>query len=241
MVLFQGGAIIQKKIKEDILFPGLKSETKEKLLQWGRMKSYGKKEIIFLDRQNEEKIYILLEGYAALYKVNKNMERKIIFILGPGDILNEEVLENTIVSTNSIALEETKLLLFTKKQWLELMEQDFSLVTWTYNEMAMKIRRLCHQLGNTTNAMRLNQQVAAKLWKLAKDYGIRTEVGIQIPFDMTISFLADMVGSKRETVSRVIKNYAQQGLVSMRQNRCIIYNMERLKKITMEYIAASYE
>ncbi|MFW5631789.1 MAG: cyclic nucleotide-binding domain-containing protein, partial [Acetivibrio ethanolgignens] len=85
MVLFQGGAIIQKKIKEDMLFPGLKSETKEKLLQWGRMKSYGKKEIIFLDRQNEEKIYILLEGYAALYKVNKNMERKIIFILGPGD------------------------------------------------------------------------------------------------------------------------------------------------------------
>lgn len=123
-----------------------------------------------------------------------------------------------------------------KNQMLEMMREDFQLSKAIVDSMATKIRRMYRQLANASNALHLERQVASKLWKLAKDFGNYSTVNeqeksIEIGFDMTISFLADMVGSKRETVSRTVKKLTELGVLKYRRNRFEILSMDKLKSI----------
>ena len=84
------------------------------------------------------------------------------------------------------------------------MSQDFELTKIVLNEMSKKVRRLYRQMKNVT-PIKLEKRVAAKLWKLSKDYGKEVPEGTLIDLDISITYLADMFGSPRESVSRAIQ------------------------------------
>ena len=51
------------------------------------------------------------------------------------------------------------------------MKQDFKLTEVILYSMSKKIRRLYRQIKNTVPT-KMDKRVAAKLWKLSKDYGL---------------------------------------------------------------------
>ena len=69
---------------------------------------------------------------------------------------------------------------------------------------------------------------AAKLWKLSRDFGKNTEHGLEIDINMTITFLADMLGAPRENTSRLCKTLTEFGLIRMKKKRIVIVNPEKL-------------
>lgn len=210
--------------------------TMTKLISYGFIRKYKAKELIYMERQEIDRICFLISGHTAIYRTNKKMERRVIYIQGRGMMLNEEILQEEIASASCVALDHVEILSYSKKQMLEMMKEDFELSKAIMDSMVLKIRRMYRQFANATYALHLERQVASKLWKLAKDYGNyfvidKEETSVEIDFDMTITFLADMVGSKRETVSRVIKKLSDQGVVKYRRNRFEIVNMDKLKCI----------
>lgn len=226
-----GNAIEQCEILKKVNPP-----TRTKLIFYGVIRKYKAKELVFMERQDIDRIFFLIKGHTAICRTNKKMERRVIYIQGSGMMLNEVVLQEEIASASCIALDQVEVLSYSKKQMLEMMEGDFELSKAIIDSMALKIRRMYRQFANASNALHLERQVSSKLWKLAKDFGKsctvdNDETSMEINFDMTISFLADMVGSKRETVSRVIKKLSDEKVVKYYRNRFVILSMEKLKSI----------
>lgn len=219
-------------LKEACLVPGIlqeaNSSTKVKTISYGVLKKYKKGEIIFRDREEVNQIYFVITGYVALYKINKQHDKKVIFVFGSGEALNEVIVEEPISSINCETLSDTVILSFYRHYFLEMMEQDFNFSKAVMNSMAMKIRRLYHQLSNTSNSMHLDKQIASKLWKLSKDFGKEEKDRIEIGFDLSITYLADLVGSKRETVSRVVKKLVDKKLIEIDKNKFIIIDPKGL-------------
>lgn len=223
--------MIRDAIKEcDIL---LKSSpaSMTKLISYGMVHKYRTKEFVFLEREKVDYVYFLISGHVALYKTNKKMERRIIYIQGPGMIINEVILQEAIASASCIALDDVEILFYSRKQILEIMQSDFVFTCAILDSMSRKIRRMYRQLGNASNSLHLERQIMSKIWKLGRDYGVEKEDHTEIGFDMTISFFADMLGSKRETVSRIIKTLSKQGLLSFEKNRFVINDMKKLEKM----------
>ena len=108
------------------------------------------------------------------------------------------------------------------------MERDGALTCAVLDSMSLKIRRLYRQLKNTTNALSGEKRLAAKLYKLAKDYGVATEQGIRIEMNLSITYLAEMVGSKRETVSRQMKKLTELDLIRMEKNRILVPDLKKI-------------
>lgn len=225
------------------MLKNLKKETREKLLSEGMVREYKKGELIFQERENVNRVYFVISGYIALYRINHNHDKKVIFVYKNGAMVNEVVLERPIASIGCQALKDVVVLSFSRKSFLAMMEQDFELTQRVMGSATKKIRRLYRQLGNTSNMVPLENQVASKLWKLGRDFGVQktitvqTDEGdqqrdvIQIDFEMKITFLADMVGAKRESVSRIIKRMAEKQLVTCRNGQFYIYDVARLQKI----------
>lgn len=202
--------------------------SRREIAEFGCMKRFEKGQHIFYEKESTGMLYILLEGLVSIYKLNPLGEKKVIFVYGPGSMLNEALLQETPAAASCEVREDAQVLVLTRERLWSLMERDPALTRAVVQSMSLKIRRLYHQLKNTTNALSGEKRLAAKLFKLARDYGVESQGETLIDMNLSITYLADMLGSKRETVSRQAKNLNRLGLIRIQKNRIYISDLQKL-------------
>ena len=71
------------------VFKDIKESSKIALKKILKERQLSTKEILFNERDIVDKVYFLKSGKISIFKMNDNGERKIIFILRSGEIINE--------------------------------------------------------------------------------------------------------------------------------------------------------
>lgn len=216
----------------------LEESTREYLARQGRIRLCGRGQLIYRAKEPVERVCFQLEGKSMLYNVTHSGNRKIIFILGFGELLNDHVLNEHETSLFCEAVEAGQVLEFPVSVFTEAMKKDFLLTRRILAAQERKIWRLGHQLKNTMGSIYLERKLAAKLWKLSRDFGVPGKRGLEIDIHMTVTFLADLLGAPRETTSRVCKTLAEHGLIRMEKKRICIPDRERMARF---YKTGRYE
>ena len=211
-------------------FDSVSQDTCSRLAAASRISGYDRGKMIYRAKEPVKKICFQLQGKSILYNVTHSGSRKIIFVLGQGELLNDHVLNIHESSLFCEAIEKSRILEVPSGLFLREMEKDFSLTKAVIAAQEKKIWRMGHQLKNTRGNIYLERKLAAKLWKLARDFGRKTEEGIEIDLNLSITFLADLLGVPRETASRACKSLAALQLITMRQKRIIITDPDRMSQ-----------
>lgn len=211
------------------IFKDLSEETLDILSEYSELKEYKKGKHVFLDREIVTRIYIVYSGKVSLYKMNESAQKKIVFILGSNKMINDYSIDDLPSSVNCEVFETAEILSIDKNKFLEIMRDDFELTKIFINSQAIKIRRLYRQMKNST-PIKVEKRVAAKLWKLAKDYGEEVEEGTLINLNISVTYLADMFGAPRETISRALKYLSKEDLIINDNKKIIIKDKDRLSK-----------
>ena len=172
----------------------------------GEVKKYTVGSHVFRDKEDVTTLYVVVSGSVSLYKLNESGHKRVIFILGAGKMINDVIIQDLPASINCEIFEEAQILSYDKYAFLDIMENDFILSKNIICSLAMKVRRMYRQLKNATGVIRMEKRLAAKLWKLSKDYGVPCDNGVIINMNISVTYLADLLGSKRETISRCFKN-----------------------------------
>lgn len=209
-------------------FSEANSETLDILADNFNVRQYKKGEYVFRDKEECPNLYVVKSGLVSLYKMSSQGEKKVVFILGKGKLINEVVLQGLPSSISCHVFEASEILCWNAEKFIHIMSQDFDLTKGILRSLSLKTRRLYRQLKNTSNSVRADKRIAAKLWKLSGDYGIACEKGTCIDMDLSITYLADMLGSQRETVSRQIKILKEHNLIRIEDKKFIIYDREKL-------------
>ncbi len=210
-----------RQLKDLPLFECIEDKTLDLIRMKANIKKYEKSQILFPERQCMDNIYILLDGKVTMYRLSEKGQKRVIFILNKGEIINENIFDNYTTSINCEAFEDIKIISISKIELLNIMKQDFKLTEVIINSMSKKIRRLYRQIKNTV-ATKMDKRVAAKLWKLSKDYGVETDEGVLIDIKISITYLSDMLGSSRETISRAVKELEKMGMVKIKYKKFIV-------------------
>lgn len=217
-----------KLLPEWRLFQAVPLETLERLEQCGRVRALVKGELIIRAHQPQQDIYIQMSGKSMVYTLTHTGNRKILFILGSGALLNEHVLNRNSTSTYVEAIEPGTAFAVPASEFLRLMEEDFALTRAVLAAQERKIWRLGHQLKNTVGSIYLERKLAAKLWKLSRDFGIPGPDGVEIDVTLPVTMLADMLGAPRETTSRLCKKLMDYGLIRMIGKRVYIVDPAKI-------------
>ncbi|MCB2293112.1 Crp/Fnr family transcriptional regulator [Clostridium algoriphilum] len=220
--------ITLKQLKDIPLFECIEDKTLNLIRVSVIIKKLKKSQILFAERQSMSVIYIVLEGKVTMYRLSERGQKRVVYILNKGEIINEVNLDECTSSINCEGFEESEIISIATEDLLKIMKQDFKLTEVMLCSMSKKIRRLYRQIKNTVPT-RMDKRVAAKLWKLSKDYGVEIQEGILIDVKISITYLADMLGSSRETVSRAVKELEIMGMVKI-ENRKFIVNREKLNE-----------
>lgn len=227
-------------------FSDLNKETLKKLQKSGELFEIKKGNMLFFEKDVVNKIYIVLTGKISIFRYSQNAQRRVIYILGNGEFINEVIFDDLPSSVNAEAFEKTILLKYDKKDLEEIMKSDFQLTKNITNSMGKKVRRLYRQIKNTI-PIGLDKKLAAKLWKISKDYGMSCNLNeyncsnfsekcipwTGINFNLTITYLADMLGSSREAVSREMKKMESKGYLKW-EGKKLLVKREELRKFYRE-------
>lgn len=218
---------IEESIKTLGIFDGVDERDLNYLAQSSFRKNLRKGENLFLQRDKLSHIYIILEGKMTLFRLSELGQKRVIYILDEGEKVNELIFDDLPVSINCEAFEDSTVIGFDKGALLYIMEKNFNLTQKIINSMGKKIRRHYRQLKNTV-PLRMDKKLAAKLWKLSRDYGVEIEGGTLIDLDISVTYLADMLGSRRETVSRCMSDLKKEGLVIYKGKKIVIKDKKKL-------------
>ncbi len=200
-----------------------------RLIREGIVRHIEKNQYLFRIRESVDSIYIVLSGYAVLVRESEDHGIRNIFLVSEGDIANEVILDYKSASISCRAVSNMTVLCITRDRFLKLMEEDRSLNKYVIDSMAKKIRRLYHQVESSTRPTKLGHQVASRLWKFCRDYGVEQDGVIEIPFEIRITLLAGFVGSNRETVSRIVKRMTEQKILTIKNGTCRVFDITALK------------
>lgn len=216
-----------KKLEELWALKNCKTDTCRQFIQLGKIAAYPKGHFCLRAREENFNVFFILDGKVSIYNLTKCGKKKILFILSRDNIANESLASdsNTIFCET---MESCHFFVIRRSSLLSLMEKDFQLTKNLLQYQERKIWRLEHQLKNTVGSIYLERKLASKLWKLARDFGIKTDKGILIDVDLSITFLADLLGTPRENASRVCKKLVDYGLITMEKKKIYICDAEKI-------------
>jgi len=202
--------------------------TKEKLIAFSRTHKFQEDTILYLERESDVPVFIVLKGYAILSKFSEKGEEKILYIFSEGEFINELSIDFQKTSNSTRALKDSKLISIMPKDLLSLMEEDFSLNLLVLRSLTKKVRRTQRQALNL-GRLKTGRRIASRLWKLSRDYGVVQKDGsVLIDLPINQSDIGAMVGTSRETVSRFIKKLENEDVLYLKGHKIAIKNRNAL-------------
>lgn len=216
-------------IKAIKILENISEDTLNKLICSAHRLKLRKGDTLFVEKQKVESIYAVLKGKMTMFRYTEEGQKRVVYILNCGEMLNEVIFDYKPASISCEAFEDCEIISFKRDEFLIIMQNDFQLSKSIIDSMARKIRRLYRQIKNTV-PIRMDKRVAAKLWMLSRDYGVETDKGIKIDLNITVTYLADMLGNSRETISRALKQLENLELISYENKRIIIKSREDISK-----------
>ncbi|MEG0284131.1 MAG: Crp/Fnr family transcriptional regulator [Erysipelotrichales bacterium] len=200
-------------------------QNKEEILTQFNKIEVKKKQTIFYEKEECFDFYYLIKGKVTLQSTSPQGKKKIFFTMDDDNIVNDVDLKYNRFPYEAIAFEDCTLLKINQLKLEKLCNDNIQLYKNLLSLQSHRSRRLYRQLKNSVS-INVEKKLAAKLWKLAKDYGFREEDYILIDFKVNNTYLAEVIGCSRESVSRAIQTLIKIDLVKIEKNKYYVKQEE---------------
>ncbi|SFU82517.1 Cyclic nucleotide-binding domain-containing protein [Clostridium sp. DSM 8431] len=130
-------------------FENVSVNTINEILNNSEIKKYEPGHILFYDKEHVNIIYFMISGAVSLYKINENGQKKVVFILDKGKIVNEVIFKELPASINCEVIIESTILGIDREELMRILKEDFNLCKNIIYSLSMKTRRMYRQLKNT--------------------------------------------------------------------------------------------
>ena len=175
-------------------------------------------------------VYVVLEGSVKVELPAPGGTGVILAVLGPGEVVGEMSLVDSLGRSASVrTLEGTTLLCMDRATFRTSVEEAPALARNLANLLSRRLR-LANAHVRALAAMDVPGRVAAQLLALAREYGEPSpEGGTLIPLPLTQSDLAALVGASRVRVNQAIAFFKRSGHISVgADHRIAVHDPEAL-------------
>ena len=213
------------------IFAGLPDSELIKIKGVTKTRKYPKNSMIILEEEMGDVCFIVMIGTVKITRVNDEGKEVILAMLGVGEVFGEmAILDGDSRSANALAQENCEVIAINREDFIEMLKSNniisFNLMT----EFAIRLRKSDQQI----EALSLDDaehRIGVSLLNLSEEMGVirQGQVTVEnLPYQQDI---ANMAGTSRETVSRVMKTFEERGLISKTGHKLIIPDYSFFKRI----------
>lgn len=195
------------------LFEGLKEEDLEAIASVTVTRSFSKDQVIILAEEEGDALFIIHTGQVKVSIVSEDGREVILSLLREGAVFGElALLDEKPRSANVVAMEDAELYMVHRGDFLQLLYRVPKIAISLLSELASRLRKTDRKIEGLA-LLDVTSRISETLLQLADEQGEKTAAGMHIANRPTHQQLANMSGTTRETVSRVLKRLASQGYI----------------------------
>ncbi|MFD2384703.1 Crp/Fnr family transcriptional regulator [Paenibacillus xanthanilyticus] len=188
-----------------------------------------KKTYIFHEGESKEAVYFIKEGLVKTFKTDENGHEQIMSFLKRGEMFpHTGLFHNKPYPATAEALLDTVLLAIPVKSFESLLLEAPSMAIKIMNVMSDKIQELQGKVQELTG-QDVQDRGHSFILKLAEYYGTVKGDEIHIPLPMTHQDIANVIGTTRETVTRLLNQLRKARILDADRRGFVIHNPEGLR------------
>jgi CRP-like cAMP-binding protein len=166
---------------------------------------YNKGEIIFREGAYATGIFFIRDGKAKKYKADKEGKEQIIYVANTGEIMGyHALLAEELYPDSAAALEESQIAFIPKEDFLEVLEKSKVL------------------------PQRLLKTLSHEFFVMREKYKENFTQGMAVEINMSREDLASLVGTTRENILRILKDFKEEGILETKGRKIIIIDVNKL-------------
>lgn len=213
------------------------SLTGSHLLKLDRQKiahEYERGQIIFYEGNPPLAVYCVCSGVVKLYKTGKNDKRVLIRLLGPGEIIGYRALvANEPYAATAEAVEETTICTISKEALESFLKDDFEITMRLMAKLASELRISEDQMVTRTQDP-VRQRTARFLLWLLDNLQPQSRKANKISVPLLREEMAQMIGTTPETLSRILREFANQGILALDRKNIAVTKPRVLRRVAGE-------
>lgn len=216
--------------KDGSLFSNLSDEEMTQLAQIARERRFDRNQIIFYEGDLGGSLYIIVSGTVKIVIMADDGREHILGLLHDGDFFGEiSLIDGEPRSATAIAQEKVNIVMISRDDFVRLLREN--------PEMSLKIMvTLCERLRKTDKHVEslaflsAPGRVAQVLLNWADKHAPEEEKNIEIPHKMTRQEFASIAGTSRETLTRVLMDFQDDGVIELGKNKILIHDRLQLRE-----------
>jgi len=211
------------------LFSELTDDDLREIVKLAVRQVYKKDNMILIEEEIGSTMFIILDGRVKISRISDDGREVILSILSEGDFFGEmSILDGQNRSANVVTLDDSKIMVIRREDFLQMLHDYPQIAINLLKELAGRLRRSDAQI-KSLSLQNATGKVASTLLRIADDSG-KIHLGqVEIPRLPPQQDLANMAGTSRETISRVLKALTKQGYLKKEGSRLIIKDYESFR------------
>ena len=213
---------IEAALRASFIYPVLGKAERERFIASARPKTYGAGETIFTMGQKGTSMMLVEQGEVRISYPASNGRSVVLSELKAGSVFGEiALLDGGERSADVIAVTNCKLLVFERRDFMEMLKGNWSLAEAVLKLICTRLRRADERMADLA-FFDLPGRLAKVLISRAKP----APGGGPERVSDSQSALAALVGGSRETVNRCLRKWEKEGLIAMEGGRISLIDPE---------------
>ena len=198
-----------------------------------KTRRYGKDDVIFYADESGDIFCLIREGQVKVTMISPEGKEIILKILGPGDFFGEmALLDDEPRSATVVATEPLEIVTIWRHDFLQILQENFTLTRKLLAELSRRLRSASSRIESLAT-MDVYGRLARFFLDLARDQGKPLDSGYVAVTRPTHQAMANMIGTSRETVSRLIHDLMRQDLL-LSEGKTIYLRRTALEQFRLE-------
>jgi CRP/FNR family transcriptional regulator, cyclic AMP receptor protein len=212
------------------IFAELEEKDLLKVVKLGTSQKYKKGNIVVLEQESGAALFVIITGKVKVVRMDEDGREVVLSMFGPGEFFGEmSLLDGLARSASVVATVKSELFMIHRRDFLELLNEFPTVTISLLAELAMRLRKADMQI-KSLSLKDAEGRVANVMLILADDVGVFRKGKVEIDDLPLQQDIANMAGTSRETVSRMIHLFIEGGEVQMKGNKLIINDYEAFRK-----------
>jgi CRP/FNR family transcriptional regulator, nitrogen oxide reductase regulator len=204
------------------LFRGLKPPDLERILTAAREQSFEQGNFLFYQDDPAERIFVLQSGRIKLYQLSDDGQQVLMRVMTPGMMFAAiSLVEGATYPVSAEAAEDSAVIYWTQQAMLSLVEKYTILALNAMKLLSGRVREFQDRYRELATE-RVERRLARTVLRLASQVGRKIDEGVLLDLPLTRQDLAEMSGTTLFTVSRIMTQWENQGLIISGRERVVI-------------------
>jgi len=192
-------------------------------------RAYRRNQVIFMEEETGNYMYLVLAGKVKVSKAGSSGKETILAIHRAGDFFGEmSLLDGKTAPATVSAMEDAKIISVSGADFHKYLMHNEKVLLQIISVLCARLRQVWQT--QSVSSSKADARIRMGIHQLAKRHGIQDAHGTIIDLKITHQELAEMVGTSRETVTRVLSHLRDQGIIEVDQRRMTLLNPQALLK-----------